>query len=177
MFYMFKKNLDLVLISCVVLCLLFFTFCNNFSPLLLLYFVFSLLFPFIFVPRPILFYFPNRPQSRVSFVLHLWVVEMRWGGFTLEKIALKRFMQILFFVLPVFELQVEVVPELDTSFRDKAIDLRVGAGIDKLKYFVVFNEYLLKFIKVLLIFLYIFPRNVSHARRNDIFIVQIHKIF
>ena len=71
----------------------------------------------------------------------------------------------------------EVVPELDASFLDKAIDLRVSAGIDKLKYFIVFNEYLLKFIKVLFIFFDIFPRNISHARINYIFIVQMHENF
>ena len=80
-------------------------------------------------------------------------------------------------MLPVFELQVEVVPELDTSFLDKAIDLRVDAGIDKLKYFVVFNELFLNFIKVLFIFFDIFQHNVSHARIDDIFIVQMHEIF
>ena len=82
-----------------------------------------------------------------------------------------------FFALPAFELQVEVVPELDASFLDKAIDLWVSAGIDKLKYFIVFNEYLLKFIKVLFIFFDIFPHNISHARINYIFIVQMHENF
>ena len=40
------------------------------------FFVFSLPFPFVFLPQPIFFHFQNCRQSRVSFTSHLRVVEV-----------------------------------------------------------------------------------------------------
>ena len=62
------------------------------------------------------------------------------------------------------------VPELYASFLNKATDLRVDTGIDKLKYFPVVNELCFDFVKVLFV-LDIIPYYFHHIRIDYILTV------
>ena len=62
------------------------------------------------------------------------------------------------------------------SFFDKGIDLRIDCRVDKLKYFFIFLQLFLHFVRVCLIFFYVFPCNFYYVWMNHIPTVQIHKI-
>ena len=80
-------------------------------------------------------------SSKSSSLTNFFCIAPLGGGkfCSLEKYLPINFLRIFFSIFPRFKFQVEIVSHVHTSFFNKAMDFRVGACVNILKYLLIFN--------------------------------------
>lgn len=63
------------------------------------------------------------------------------------------------------------VSKFYASFFDEAVDLRICTGIDKLKDFFVFNQFVFNCINFVLVLFKVFPNNIGNMWIDNFFTV------